>query len=401
MNILFINQFFWPDSSASSQQLTDLATGLAARGHRVTVLCSAGGYANAAQAETPRGVHIVRVPVLPYARGKAARVLSYLSFYSNAALRALAQPRPDVVVTLTTPPLISLVGVLLQALRGARHFTYEQDMYPDVAVDLNQFRRGGLADRVVGTLADFARRRASGVIALGQCTRTRLLQRGIPADKIHVAENWASSQLIHPLPRPGSSRELVLLYSGNLGLAHDLDTLTGTMLQLRADARFRFLFVGSGGRRAELEAFATQHALTSVELRPYVPRDQLSEGLALGDIGLVTQHNVCVGSVVPSKAYGIMAAARPILFIGPAAATPALLIARHQCGWRIEPGDTQALTDLLLHLAANPQLVRESGQRARQALVANYDLSHGIAHFAKAIETTPQPVPVPAILVNS
>ena len=404
-SILFINQFFWPDSSATSQQLTDLAAGMAQSGWQVTVLCAQGGYADAASSVPPRDVRIVHVPARPLARGKLQRVLSYLSFYSNAFFRGLTLPRQDVVVSLTTPPLISLLGTLISLLRGSRHFIYEQDLYPDVAVSLNHFKPDGVFDRVVGFLADWARRRATGVIALGDCMRDRLVMRGVPADRIAVAENWASSQAIEPLPRPGDPGQLVLLYSGNLGLAHDLETLSGAMLALSNDARFRFLFVGAGGRRAELEDFASTNGLRSVEFRPYVSRDRLSEGLALGDIGLVTQRAVCCGSVVPSKVYGILAAARPVLFIGPSAATPALVIARHDCGWQVDPGDTAGLTRLLQHLADNPRLVHEAGLRARQALLQHYDLPQSVSRIEALFSDSLLPegsilANLPANLVN-
>ncbi len=393
MKILFINQFFWPDSSATSQQLTDVATGLAQRGNDVSVLCGEGGYATAAASEAPANVRTLRVKALPFARGKVGRVLSYLSFYGTAFVRGLTAPRQDVVVTLTTPPLISLLGMAIKLLRGSRHFIYEQDMYPDVAIDLHYFKPGGIADHVVGFFADLARRNADGVIALGECMKQRLIHRGIPAARIFIAENWASSAAIQPMQRPGDPKELVLLYSGNLGLAHDLDTLTGAMTGLRDDHRFRFLFVGSGGRRKELEAFCTANDIRSAEMRPYVSRDQLSKGLAAGDIGLVTQHNVCCGSVVPSKVYGILAAGRPILFIGPAAATPALVIDRHQCGWQINPGDVEGLSRLLVYLADNPQLVKQAGARARQALLDHYDLPHSVDRIAAILNVPSIPLP--------
>ena len=385
MKILFINQFFWPDSSATSQQLTDLAAGLAARGHQVTVLCGEGGYAAAASALPPAGVNIVRVKALAYSRGTLGRVLSYASFYSNAFFRGLTMPRQDIVVSLTTPPLISLLGMLIKFVRGSRHFVYEQDMYPDVAVDLNMFKRGGLLAGTVGFLADLARRNANGVIALGQCMKDRLIARGIPAPLIFIAENWANGAAITPMPRPGDPNELVLLYSGNLGQAHDLETLEHSMLTLRDDPRFRFVFVGSGKKREELSDFCSANGITSLELRPYVSRDQLSEGLAAGDIGLVTQHNICCGSVVPSKVYGIMAAGRPILFIGPRAATPALVIERHQCGWQIDCGDDKSLSALLLILAQNPHLVHEAGLRARKALLEHYDVQPSIDRIANIL----------------
>ena len=382
MRILLLNQFFWPDSSATSQLLTDLARALAAEGHEVTVISSdKGGYAVSADAVTAPPVRVFRVKALPFVRGTLGRVLSYLSFYVAAAVRGLLLPRQDLVLTLTTPPLLSLLGTLIKFVRGSKHYIWEMDVYPDVAVDLAYFAAGGVADRVTGTLADFSRRSADGVIALGECMKDRLVRRGIPPERVFVAENWADGSAIQPLPRLDSPEKLVLLYSGNLGLAHDLQTITATIAALREDARFRFLFVGSGGRRAELSAFVQEQAIRSVELRPYVQRESLSESLAAGDIGLVTQRDACCGSVVPSKVYGLLAAGRPILFIGPPAATPARLIARFGCGWQINVGDDARLTALLLHLADHPEEVRHAGVLARSALLKHFDLPHGVARI--------------------
>ena len=399
MKLLFVNQFFWPDSSATSQQLTDAAAGLVERGIDVSVLCGDGGYAEAAATARPAGVRILRVKALPFARGSVGRVLSYLSFYLTALFRGLTAPKQDIIVSLTTPPLICLLGSMIKIVRGSKHYIWEHDIYPDVALDLNYFKRGGVLDKVVGTLADLSRRHADGVIALGECMKQRLIARGIPAERILIVENWASSSMIQPMVRPGNHDELVLLYSGNLGLAHDLDTMTGAMLALKpapaAPSRFRFLFVGSGDKRKDLAAFCESNDIHSVEFRGYVPRDQLSEGLAAGDIGLVTQHEVCWGSVVPSKVYGILAAGRPVLFIGPKVATPAHLITQHGCGWQIDPGDVEGLTRLLRHLAANKDVVVAAGLRARQALLDHYDLPVSMdrmaAIFYQAMNVTLKP----------
>ena len=384
MKILLLNQFFWPDSAATSQLLTDLARGLAKQGHTVYAISADGGYAVSAEGDPPP-VEIHRVKAFPFARGKVGRVLSYLSFYISAAFRGLTLPRPDLVLTLTTPPLLSLLGTLIGTLRGSRHFIWEMDVYPDVAIDLNYFKAGGLADRLTGFLADLSRRCADGIIALGECMKQRLVHRGLDPNRISVADNWADASAIQPLPRPGDPNQLVLLYSGNLGLAHDLDTLTESMRQLRDDSRFRFLFVGSGGRRQELGSFCHAHGVTSVELRPYVQRDSLSQSLSAGDIGLVTQREACCGSVVPSKVYGLMAAGRPILFIGPGAATPAHIVERFSCGWHVNCNDSSALTALLKYLAANPVEVAQAGQRARRALLEHYDLPIGVARIIRIL----------------
>lgn len=274
MRVLFLNQFFWPDSSATSQLLTDLACGLKDRGHEVYVICSDDTYAAGETVAAPP-VHIERVKTLPFARGRIGRALSYLSFYLLAAVRAFRIPRPDLVVSLTTPPLISLVGTLVKSVRGSRHFIWEMDLYPDVAVDLNYLRAGGATDRVTGKLADYARSHADGILALGECMKQRLVRRGISADLIFIAENWANSEAIQPRTKSEGFGELVLLYSGNLGLAHDLDTILGAMKNLKGDPRFRFVFVGGGGLRRELEEFCVREEIHSVDLRSYVSRSTL------------------------------------------------------------------------------------------------------------------------------
>ncbi len=386
MKILFLNQFFWPDSSATSQQLTDLATGLAHRGHDVHVLCSQGGYAEMKSLGEAPPVTVHRVAAMPFARGKLGRILSYASFYPLALARALTLPHMDVVVSLTTPPLLSLVGSVVKALRGSRHYIWEQDIYPDVAVNLGVIKANGLLDKAVGLLADTSRKHADGLLSLGDCMTARLLRRGIDARSIHLTENWSSAESITPMPRPGNPDHLVLLYSGNLGLAHDLDTFAQAILQLQDEPRFRFIFVGGGGRRAELQTLVEQNGLSSVEFRGYVRRDLLSEGLSIGDIGVVLQHDNCSGLVVPSKVYGIMAAGRPFLFVGPADATPALTIERHSCGWHVDGGDVDGLVRLLRHLATHPNEVRTAGANARLALEQHYDLPIAVERMARIFE---------------
>ncbi|HMF79052.1 MAG TPA: glycosyltransferase family 4 protein [Bryobacteraceae bacterium] len=390
MKILLLNQFFWPDTAATSQLLTDLARGLQERGHEVYAICADGGYA-IKDVSDPPPVKIHRVKAIPFMRGSLGRVLSYASFFLTAAVRGLTLPKPDLVITLTTPPLLSLIGNVIKIFRGSRHFIWEMDVYPDVAVDLSYFKADGVLDRVTGLLADFSRHKADGILALGSCMRERLLNRGIDGSKIHVAENWADGSLIQPLPRPADSNALTVLYSGNLGLAHDIDTIFGAMKSLKHDSRFRFVFAGSGPLRKELERACGEEQIETAEFRSYSQRASLSQSLASGDIGLVTQRESCLGSVVPSKVYGLLAAGRPILYVGPAASTVAEMIRSRRCGWQVECNASADLTALLLQLADQPSQVEAAGQRSRQAFVDHYDLPLGVARICALVGASPQP----------
>jgi colanic acid biosynthesis glycosyl transferase WcaI len=285
--------------------------------------------------------------------------------------------------------MLSLLGTVIKAVRCARHFIWEMDVYPDVAISLGYFKAGGLLDRIVGTLADFSRSHADGILALGECMKQRLIARNIASERIFVAENWADSVAIQPVTRPGSKDKLVLLYSGNLGLAHDIDTIASAMLALRSSQQFSFIFTGGGSRRKELEAFCHRESIETAEFRPYVQRMNLGESLGAGDIGLVTQQDSCLGAVVPSKVYGLLAAGRPILFIGPEDATPARMIRRYACGWHIACGDAPALTKILLRLSLNPTEVFAAGQRARQVLLEHFDRPIGVARICDVVGARP------------
>ncbi len=384
MRILLLNQFFWPDSAATSQFLTDLARGLAERGHSVYAISSEGaGYALEDLSEPPP-VTIHRVRTTRFVRGALGRVLSYASFFLSCFARGMTVPRPDLVITLTTPPLLSLIGNALKLFRRSRHFLWEMDVYPDVAVDLNYFQQGGLLDRLTGGLADFSRKYADGIVALGPCMKDRLVARGVSPSKIHIAENWADGELIRPVEPPADDR-LTLLYSGNLGLAHDVDTLFAAMKELDREHRFRFVFAGGGPQRKQLAADCAANGIQSAEFRPYSAKVNLSESLGSGDVGVVTQREACVGSVVPSKLYGLLAAGRPILYIGPRTSTAALLIQKHDCGWQVNCGDSQSLIALLQLLADDKMQAVRAGERARQAFLQHYDLRHGVDRICRIL----------------
>ncbi len=391
MRILFINQFFWPDAAATGQFLEDLVRHLAAQGHQVTVISSANQYASAPPDSPPPPARILRVRGVPFARSTAGRALSYASFYWGSMWRALRTPRPDLIVTMTTPPMLSAIGMLLQTLRGARHFIWEMDLFPDALVSLGAMRQGSCAERAMGWLTDLSRRRSDGVIALGPCMQERLLRRGIPAGRIHVADNWADSAEITPQPFHHGD-ELRLLYSGNLGLSHDIVTIAQAMEALAGDTRFRFCFAGGGARRQELERICHRQGLAQVSFLPYARRGDLSSSLARADIGLVTVRDECVGTVVPSKVYGLLAAGRPILFIGPPGASAARLIARHRCGWQVDCGDVAGLVRLLRQLQTGRRQVRAAGLLGRRAFLRHYDRSAGLARIA-AILGVPHAVP--------
>jgi colanic acid biosynthesis glycosyl transferase WcaI len=394
--IIVISQFFGPDQSAVGQFLSDFADGAAAAGHDVRVICGTTNYAaaeDAAPALTQRRIsvtpsqsstgggmiHVVRVRTATFSQSKAKKLLSYSTFYAGALWRALWIPKPDVVLTLTAPPGLAWIGWLVQRIRRCRYVVWEMDVYPDIAIALN-IPVAAWTSRIL----DFPRRRANTVIALGPCMRSRLLQHRIAEDRIVVAENWADGQSIVPLPFP-QQRPLRILYSGNLGLAHEVATIRAVMERLANSPDFLFILAGGGMGRRELIDFCRERELGNISFPGYVPLKDLGASLAKGHLGLITQKQSTVGAVVPSKIYGLMAAGRPVLFIGPAAATPALLIRRFDCGWHFDCGDEHGVRSLLMRLLDHPEEIQEKGKNGRQAFIESYDKPAGVARVMQAL----------------
>src|SRR5258708_3706137 len=148
MHVLFINQFFWPDTAATGQLLTDVTRGIDPEGHAMTVLCGTSTY-GVVDTASPPPVKIVQCGRAKFSRGKIGRVVSYASFFVGAAARGVRGPRPSLVVTLTTPPLISLLGTLLKRVHGSQHIIWEMDVYPDIAVSLNVLKPRSVVTRLM------------------------------------------------------------------------------------------------------------------------------------------------------------------------------------------------------------------------------------------------------------
>jgi colanic acid biosynthesis glycosyl transferase WcaI len=384
MRITLLNQFFWPDTVATAQHLTDLAQGLASE-HKVTVICGGAGELRQ-EPSTSLGpnITIVRTRGLRFRHRKFARIASYLTYIAGATWQCILQPRADVYFTLTTPPVLAPIGSVLATLRGARHLIWEMDVYPDIACDVGYIKRGGFLDRCAGAVLDWSRRRATAIIAIGEEMKTRLMKRGVQEEKIHVAENWSDGNEI--TPQPLSNGPLVIQYSGNLGLAHDVETILSAMERLRNHEGFRFVFIGGGPKRVQLETFCREKGIHNAEFRPYCARTDLSESLSHGHLGLVTQLPQTLGSLVPSKMYGIMAAGRPYLYIGPVEATPAQHIEGFACGWHIPLGDVDGLETLLRQLNGNRHLIAEAGERARRAFDQNFNRAIGVERILRIVE---------------
>ena len=391
MNIVLINQFFYPDEAATSQFLTDLAVDLKERGHSVEVICGRAKYHPGAGAELA-GVTVHRVwsSHCPRGAGLAGKALDYLTFLGVAACRLAVLPPADVVVTLSTPPALGLLGVLAKRWGHGRFLFWVQDIYPEIAESLGVLRWKPLNLFFQSMMSDIYAA-ADTIVVLGEDMKQKLSGFYPVAGKTEVVRHWPLSQWDGDRElarkRLGWSRDFVLLYSGNLGRAHDVATfLEGFRIFSERHPEARLVMAGQGHRRAEAEAFARHHPQLRIDLPGHQPREDLSGFLACADVHLASQRPEADGLVVPGKIYGILESGRPLSFVGSPSNEVAALLKRHAFGVRIDPGDAQGLAAVWELLRREPSAGAEMGKNAHQLARGAFSRKTGLSRLVALIE---------------
>jgi colanic acid biosynthesis glycosyl transferase WcaI len=399
--IVFVNRYYDPDQSATSQMLTDLAKGLVATGFNVHTICSRQLYGDPGTRltaeETLFGVHVHRVATTRFGRNHLlGRAMDYASFYVTCAIMLFKLlQRGDVLVAKTDPPLLSVLAAPIARVRRAALINWQQDVFPEVASHLGANPLPRWLDKCLRRLRDASLRAAAMNVVIGGRMSEYLSARGIPASKLCVIENWADGTAIQPKPASASALRarleladrFVVCYSGNLGRAHEFDTLLDAAEALKEESAFIFLIIGSGAKMEALKRGVATRSLGNFRFLPYQPRDTLEDSLAAGDVHLVSLLPALEGLIVPSKLYGILAAGRPLIFIGDADGDIGRVIHRAQCGRSVAVGDSKNLADSLRKLAAEPDIRALMGASARRILCKEFGHQQAVERWITLIDS--------------
>jgi colanic acid biosynthesis glycosyl transferase WcaI len=380
--------------------LSDLAFRLADCGISVVVVTSRQLYEDPRAALPPRevthGVTVYRVAGATRGRSRLfGRALDYVSFHAAAGVELLKiLRRGDVVVAKTDPPLISLAVSRAAALRGAVLVNWLQDLFPEVASVLTPNLIPEWIERRLISARNRSLRRAAMNVVLGESMRRRLLDAGIAATRVRIVPNWADTASVRPQPaaesltrqRLGLAGRFVVGYSGNLGRAHEFDTLIGAARLLRKDPRFAFLITGGGAKADALRETVQGEGLDSFFFQGYQPAELLSDSLAAADVHFVSLLPALEGLIVPSKTYGILAAGRPALYVGATDSDLARLVTEHDCGIAVAVGDSARLAAELTALRDSSSRLLSMGVRARELALARYTSEHAVADWLEFLE---------------
>ncbi len=371
--ILVLNQYYWPGVEATAHLLTELCEALAEDYEVEVVTGVLHGHEHEPRRLERHGVRIARVASTSYERSRLGRrAVNYFSYLGSALQEAMSGARPDLVLCMTDPPIIGDVGVLVGRRRGAPVLVISQDVFPEIATELHRLTNPAVVG-VLRTLVGAYLRRADRIVAIGETMRRRLVEKGAPPERLRVIPNWVDTREITPQPRDNEwarrhelADRFVVMHSGNVGHAQDLDSLVRSATFLRDRDDVRIVIAGFGARHAEMVALArTLEVAETVRFFPYQKRSRLALSLSSADVHVVGLAKGLCGYVVPSRLYGILAAGRPVIAAAEDESETARLVREAGCGIVLPPGRPDLLARTIREAADGAFALDEMGRLGR------------------------------------
>lgn len=358
MKILVISQVYWPDTASVSQHLSDLLEALTEKGHIVTVFTSRNNYENPSirynKNDNTKGVIIKRISNTAFGKKtKIGRIIDFLSFNFLIGLKMLFVNKKtcDLIIGLTSPPLLSYVGIKIALWKKIRFLYWTMDLQPELSIISGYLKPNSKAAKSLQKRGDYIFKNSDTIITLDKYMSEHIKKRVGKRDNIEsvpvwpvMSEVYSGDRLKNPFRIENDFKDkIVIMYSGNHAVVHSLNTLIEVETRLKDDNRFLFVHIGAGVRLNDVIENKKNHDLANVILLPYQPREKIHLSLGSSDIQVVVLGDDCVGYTHPNKIYGAMYIGKPILYIGPEPSHVSDVINNIQGNLMVHHGDVENL----------------------------------------------------------
>jgi glycosyltransferase involved in cell wall biosynthesis len=390
--LLVLNQYYWPGVEATANLLADLCGALQDE-FEITVVTGMLYDVPASPGRTIHdGVEVFRVRSTSFERRRLGlRALNYVTYLVQALRVGLTGPRPDVVLCMTDPPVVADVALLVAGRFRAPLVVISQDVFPEIAVQLRRLENP-LLIALLRSLIGFYLRRADRIVAIGETMRGRLEEKGARPERLVVIPNWVDTGAMEPAARDngwahehGLSGRFVVMHSGNVGHAQDLDSLVRATTFLRDLDDLAVVVIGSGARHGELVELRDLLAADSVTFLPYQPRAVLSQSLSAANVHVVGLAHGLAGYVVPSRLYNILAAGRPVIAAADPDSETAQVVERIGCGLVVPPGRPELVARAIRQAHDGELDLEAMGRRGREWVTSEADRSVAYERYRRLL----------------
>lgn len=398
-----LSLYFYPDIATTGQLLTELAIGLTKEGFLVNIITAQPTYEkkNAAINEKFQDVVIKRLWSTQFNKNIfLGKLLNSISFFFTSLVFIIASAEKSPLLIVSNPPFLPAIGVILKKLKNIPFVFLVHDVYPDIAIRLGYLQSPSLIVKIWNSLNKIIFRNAAKIIVLSNSMNKVIMEKFIEYQlereigKIEIIHNWADGNFIKPLPRKENiflsehalDNKFVVLYSGNLGLFHELEIVIEVANKIHDDS-FRFVFIGDGGKKRILEQLVQKYGLNNVLFFPYQNREMLPFSLTAASVSFVTLEENIEGLAMPSKLYTTMAAGNPIIAVCDENSDVSKIIETAQCGFSIRHHDAEKILQHLLMLKNDTKLLANMGNNARKYFEQHFTLEIAVNQYLKALES--------------
>lgn len=395
--IIYIEQYFYPEGGGQAQISRDIVLRLNNNEEEIIVLCGDKPYQKASLNDkfnpSKHGIKIIHIPVLFNSRKFLIRFINYINFSLIAFLKLLFIKNIGLIISQTNPPTIIVVSALVSFLRKIPFLIISMDLYPEVLIKNVEGKNTKIIYKLLFKIFNIAYCHADNIISLGNNMTSQLLKKGVSLENIVTIPNWATGNLSLEknasnkfIEKWGVNQGIKILYSGNLGIAHEFKTIFNAIMSSKLlPEDLQLVIVGFGSRLNEvIELSKALPYKASTLIKSYVDADDMPHTMGLASLGLVTLRKNYSGLVYPSKFAGYIARGIPILYIGPNSEISEI-INKYEIGFCFKNGESERLSNFLINLNKNQNLLNNYGKNARNFYLENMSSKIGLEKYQNLV----------------
>ena len=399
-DILFLCQFFYPETVSSATLPFDTASSLVEGGFSVGALC---GYPkeyanekNVPKFEVKNGVEIRRIKYIQRSRvGSIGRLINYFSFTFKTFLNLRKIKKYQSVIVYSNPPILPIVPIIAKKMYGTKLVFVSYDVYPEIAYASGSIAKGSLIDRVMQKINRSLYKHADAVVTLSDEMKRFLLEHRefLTEERVLTIENWAHEKEAVIAKRENYETfgfhedQFIVGYFGNLGTCQDIDTLLHTALELKDDRRFGFLIVGHGNKKEYAREFISQYQLENVKIFDFLVGDDFKAAVAISRCSVVSLERGLLGTCAPSKYYSCLLGGHPVIALVEDGSYLAEEVESEKVGYHVNNGDVDGFCEKLVKMMDDPDEVQRMSERARCLYAEKYHIEKAMQKYVDLFKT--------------
>lgn len=398
MNVLFLESYFKPEKTSGAHFAEDMRQALAKKGHTMQIYAPTPtrGVSKEVRAEYKKrkketeldgAVKIRRFSLYREGKNPLGRAIRYAICNLQLLWFGLTAKNIDIAPIGSTPPTNGLMGTLMKKTRKIPFVYIVQDLFPDSLVSTGMTKEGSVLWKIGNWVSNVTYKNAAHVIVISESMQRKLIERGVPEEKVSVVYNWIDTEKTHPVKREDNPLfdeleldrgKFFVTYAGNLGSSQNVGLIADCAELLKDSENIEFVIFGDGSEKQKLVSQIESAGLKNIKVFPMQPLERVSEVYSLSDVSFVTCKKGVGGGAFPSKAATIMATATPIIASFDLDSDLCRIINEQRVGECCEPENSEAAAAAIIKLYSDHSLVKEYCENARKTACEKFSKETGI-----------------------